>query len=424
MELLGNFARETLRLFIEMSPYLLLGFFFAGLLHTLLGEKYIRRHFARSGWVSIIKAAIFGIPLPVCSCAVIPLAESLRRDGASKSATMAFLVSTPSSGVDSILATYALMGPIYALFRPIASFFSGVLVGIITHFMDDEKEETPAAQLSKSKPRNCSNTKTAPGIKSKKGLVKEILVYGFNVIPEEIFKTLLVGVVIGGAISSLVPADFGAKYLLGSPLLNYVMILLISIPLYVCATGSIPIAAALIAKGVLPGAALAFLIAGPATNSVTIAFVYKKMGKQVAFFYILSIIVASVVLGVLLDALVASGVMGIGAVIAGEEAQLPEFIKISCAIIMAFLFLNSKYDLIGLSLFHRRNNMTNKTIHTIHVPDMTCQHCKMRITKALEQMPEIQSVSIDLNNKDVTVETDASREIIVNRIKEEGYSPV
>ncbi|MCP4156697.1 MAG: hypothetical protein GY757_53785, partial [bacterium] len=139
IKILESFFVETVKLFVEISPYLLLGFFFAGLLHTLLGDGYIKKHFAVSGLKSTIKAAVFGVPLPVCSCAVIPLAESLRRDGASKSATMSFLVSTPSSGVDSILATYALLGPVYAIFRPIASFLSGILVGIVTHWQ--EKKE-------------------------------------------------------------------------------------------------------------------------------------------------------------------------------------------------------------------------------------------------------------------------------------------
>ena len=333
-KLLERFVSETFRLFIEISPYLILGFLFAGLLHILLGEKYIRKHFARSGMWSIVKAALFGIPLPVCSCAVIPLAESLRKDGASKSAVMSFLVSTPSSGVDSILATYALMGPVYAIFRPIASFFSGILVGVVTHFKGGGKEDHP----------DPTDVETEKNKKQKKKSLKDMFVYGFQVLPAEIYKWLLIGVVVGGAISALVPDDFGAKYLLGSSLLNYVVILLISIPLYVCATGSIPIAASLIAKGVLPGAALALLIAGPATNSVTISFVYKRMGKRVAFLYIFSIIVVSVVCGLLFDLFWKNIGPEIDLVAAGGT-HLPPGIKIAAAIAMALIFLNSKYHL-------------------------------------------------------------------------------
>jgi uncharacterized membrane protein YraQ (UPF0718 family)/copper chaperone CopZ len=410
LRLLEKFVSETFRLFIEISPYLLLGFLFAGLLHTLLGEKYIRKHFSKSGLWSTIKAAVFGIPLPVCSCAVIPLAESLRKDGASKSATMSFLVSTPSSGVDSILATYALMGPVFAIFRPIASFLSGILVGIVTHLKGGEKKPGAAAAVS-------NNNR-----KGKKSL-REVFVYGFKVLPAEIAKWLVIGVIVGGAISALVPDDFGAKYLLGSSVLNYVVILLISIPLYVCATGSIPIAASLMAKGVLPGAALALLIAGPATNSVTISFVYKRMGKRVAFFYILSIVVVSVVTGLLFDALWAKIGTGIDLVTAGG-AHLPLSIKFSAAMLMAVIFLNSRYPLEKLFKSKRSDKMgQDKNLHMIKVPDMTCQHCMMRITAALRQVPKIQSVSIDLKKKEVAVDSTLDRQVIVDSIKQVGYQP-
>jgi uncharacterized membrane protein YraQ (UPF0718 family)/copper chaperone CopZ len=411
LELGKKFIIETYRLFIEISPYLILGFLFAGLLHTLLGEKYIKKHFAKSGLWSTMKAAIFGIPLPVCSCAVIPLAESLHKDGASKSATMAFLVSTPSSGVDSILATYALMGPVYAIFRPIASFFSGILVGIVTHFKGGEKKQNSTVHEVTN---NNKNTKKS---------LKEIFVYGFKVIPAEISKWLVIGVVIGGAISALVPADFGTKYLLGSSLLNYVVILLISIPLYVCATGSIPIAAALVTKGVLPGAALALLIAGPATNSVTISFVYKRMGKRVMFFYVFSIIVVSVVSGLIFD-VIWKNIGGQVDLVAAGGAHLPYSVKLLCAIVIVLIFINTKYDMGGLfKRFRKGEIMNEENIHTIKVPDMTCQHCKMTITNALKEVPGIQSVSIDLGTREVLVEAKVDRQVIVDRIKEKGYQP-
>lgn len=409
--LLEKFVSETFRLFIEMSPYLLLGFLFAGLLHTLLGEKYIKKHFSKSGLWSTTKAAIFGIPLPVCSCAVIPLAESLRKDGASKSATMSFLVSTPSSGVDSIMATYALMGPVFAVFRPIASFLSGILVGIVTHLKGGEKKTSPIPGVTNN------NSK-----KGKKSL-REVFVYGFKVLPAEIAKWLVIGVVVGGAISALVPNDFGAKILLGSSLLNYMVILLISIPLYVCATGSIPIAASLMAKGVLPGAALALLIAGPATNSVTISFVYKRMGKRVTVFYIFSIVVVSVVTGLIFDVLWAKIGTGIDLVTAGG-AHLPHSIKIVSAILMAVIFLNSRYPLEKLFKSKRSDKMrTDKNLHTIKVPDMTCQDCMMRITDALRKEPKIHSVSIDLNKREVAVDSTLDRQVIVDSIKQVGYQP-
>jgi len=323
------FFQETFRLFIEMSPYLIVGFFFAGLLHTLLGEKYIKKHFSQGGLLSTIKATLFGVPLPVCSCGVIPLAESIHKDGASKSSTMAFLVSTPSSGVDSIFATYALLGPVFAIFRPIASFLSGIFTGIITHFSDKtEAEESD---------QNTQNNNHPPP-----KTFKEIFKFGFKVIPSEIAKWLIIGVVIGGAISALVPADFGTKYL-NSPFLNYFVIILISIPIYVCATGSIPIAASLIAKGVLPGAALALLIAGPATNTVTISFVYQRMGKKIAILYIISIIIVSILSGLLFDLFIVGGKGSLGFITAGGKF-MPQILKIISGIVLALIFINAKFS--------------------------------------------------------------------------------
>lgn len=405
MQVLKDIFQETLKLFVEISPYLIVGFFFAGLLHTLLGEKYIKKHFSRGGFLSTVKAAIFGIPLPICSCGVIPLAESMRKDGASKSSTMAFLVSTPSSGVDSIFATYALLGPIFAIFRPIASLLSGITVGTVTHF--SEKKET-------GKSKNISLEKNNNKNKTKKSL-KDAFNYGFKVIPSEISNWLIIGVVIGGAITALVPSDFGAKYL-HNPFLNYFIILLISIPIYICATGSIPIAASLIAKGVLPGAALVLLIAGPATNTVTISFVYKKMGKKITLLYIFSIIVVSLVAGILFDLILINRKIDTGFITAGGRV-LPETLKIISAVILVLIFLNSKFN------FWRFRVKGDKNVYRIKVPDMTCENCKQKINNALSNIPEVKSIFIDLNTKEVTVESDINREIIIKKIKQEGYTP-
>ncbi len=411
VQLLQNVLTETVRLFIEISPYLIMGFFFAGLLHVLLGEEYIKKHFAVSGAMASVKAAVFGVPLPVCSCGVIPLAESLRREGASKSATMSFLVSTPSSGVDSIFATYALMGPVYAVFRPIASFLSGILVGIVTHWQERRETPEPAAAA-------------AAGVnkKERKKSIKEVFVYGFRVIPSEIAKWLILGVVIGGAISALVPADFGSRYL-SSPLLSYVVILLISIPLYVCATGSIPIAASLIAKGVLPGAALALLIAGPATNTVTISFLYKKMGAKITAIYILSIVTVSVASGLLFDWIWRNSEVGVGLVTEGG-AHLPHIIQYVCGAAMVIIFAAGKYDFSKLiAKFRKKKEDSMSNIYHIDVPDMLCQHCKMKITEAINSLPDIQSLSIDLGARKLEVETGIDQQIILDRLVSEGYHP-
>jgi len=395
-----KFISETIFLFLEISPYLLMGFFFAGIIHTILGESYIRKHFAKSGIVSTIKATILGIPLPICSCGVIPIAESLRKDGASKSSVMSFLVSTPSSGVDSIFATYALMGPVFAVFRPIASLISGVVVGIATHF--SEKEVDPVMLTEKT-------------TKKKKSL-GGALVYGFKVLPSELAQWILIGVVVGGLISALIPQDFASNYLT-TPFLHYAVILLISVPLYVCATGSIPIAASLLMKGILPGAVLAFLIAGPATNTVTLSFVYKKLGMKVAVIYLISIVLTSIGLGIVFDLLTSE--LKISPVIThvhGEDDT--GLITLVSGIVLMILLLNSRFDL--LSKF-RKNKGEN--MERIVVKDMTCNHCKMTIENSLKGIEGIEKLEVLVDKKEVRYYGKAGPDLIKRIIKEAGFTP-
>jgi len=404
LEIFFKFLKETIRLFLEMSPYLILGFFFTGLLHIFISEKYIKKNFSTNGFSSIFKAAFFGVPLPVCSCGVIPIAESIRKDGASKSSTMAFLVSTPSSGVDSIFATYALLGPIYAIIRPIASLFSGIIIGIVTFFAEKTQNSNSVVRNKKAESGNTPKRTIKDGIK-----------YGFKVIPSDIAKWLIIGVIVGGMISTLVPEDFGTRYL-ESTVLNYLMILIVSIPLYVCATGSIPIAVSLLAKGVLPGAALAFLIAGPATNTVTISFVLKRMGKKIAFLYVFTIMLVSILFGVLFDLIISRADINLNLMMNHGHNEL-DFYEIISGIVLILILINSKFNLWGFK-------MNKGNIYSIKVSDMTCQHCKMKIEGVVNKIEGIEKFSVDLKNQEVLIDTDkVQKDIIINKIKEAGYSP-
>ncbi len=397
---LEKFVSETLFLFLEISPYLLVGFFFAGVIHTVLGESYIRKHFAKSGIASTIKATILGIPLPICSCGVIPLAESLRKDGASKSSVMSFLVSTPSSGVDSIFATYALLGPVFAVFRPIASLFSGIIVGVATHF-GENGEETPVIPDSDKKGKR---------------EFKDIFSYGFKVLPSEIAQWLFIGVAAGGLISALIPHDFASAYLT-TPFLHYFVILLISVPLYVCATGSIPIAASLLMKGILPGAVLAFLIAGPATNTVTLSFVYKKLGLKVAVIYLISIVLTSIGLGIIFDMLISELKMSpVSSHVHGEDDT--GMITLLSGVLLLLLLLNSRYDLISKFRINRGENMEK-----ISVKDMTCNHCRMTIENSLKNIEGIGKLEVLVDQKEVRYNGNAESDLVKKIIKEAGFTP-
>ncbi|UCG35489.1 MAG: permease, partial [Candidatus Omnitrophota bacterium] len=285
MSVIINFFKESISLWLEVSPYLLLGMTFAGLLHILIGKAFISHQLGKGGLSSIVKSTAIGIPLPVCSCGVIPLAASLRKDGAHKSSVLSFLVSTPTTGVDSIFATYSLMGPLFAIFRPLGALIAGIFLGTIDYVVEGKKEKLTAMPEHFHHKMKASHK------------VKEFFRYSFREIPEDIGAWLLIGTLLGGAIAAFVPKELFSQYI--SFPFDFLVALIIGIPLYVCATGSIPIAASLIAKGFSPGAALVFLIAGPATNAITLSFVRVKLGRKSFNLYLISIILVSILLGVL-----------------------------------------------------------------------------------------------------------------------------
>jgi uncharacterized membrane protein YraQ (UPF0718 family) len=279
----------------EMSPYLLFGFFMAGVLSVLVSQRIVERHLGGRGVWPLLKASILGIPLPLCSCSVIPVSMSLRKHGASKGATISFLLSTPQTGVDSIFVTLSLLGPVFAVFRPVVALVTGLVGGIFVDvFSRGEKggEQTPP---------ECTDECCAAGKTS--GRFVRGLKYGFITLPRDIGKAMLAGLVIAALISTVVPDDFFAEKLLGTGIFAMVVMMLLGIPVYVCATASVPIAAALISKGVTPGAALVFLITGPATNAAGLTTIWKVMGWRTALAYLLTVVVCALGAGLLLDGL-------------------------------------------------------------------------------------------------------------------------
>jgi len=340
-----------------------------------------------------------GIPLPICSCGVIPVAASLKKEGASRSATLSFLVSTPTTGVDSIMATYSLMGPLFAVFRPVAAFFSGITIGVLNHFFNPEKRE--------KRP----DVHQHPTLKID-SRIKEVFRYGFVELAEDIGKWLLVGVVIGGILTVVIPQD----YLLGFfpyPFLHFLIMLVLAIPLYVCATGSIPIAAALIQKGFSPGAALVFLIAGPATNAVTLSFVRSKLGKKAFYLYLTSIIVVSLVAGWAFN-LIWRSLGGDVGLISPHGEELPLMLRVVSGVVLLLLVLKGVVKL-------KEKGVTMK--YNLSVPDMTCKHCKMTIENKLSALAGVTHVVVDLDAKTVGVDGDVSLEMVEEAIRDVGYTP-
>jgi uncharacterized membrane protein YraQ (UPF0718 family) len=297
MSILKGILIEPYKLLIEMAPWLLIGFFFAGLIYVFLPQERVTQHLGRSNILSVFKAALIGIPLPLCSCGVVPVVTSLRKQGASKGACLSFLISTPTSGVDSILATYSLLGLIFTIYRVIASFITGLFSGFMANIL--EKGNTAESIEITEACKMCHDT--TPHTHTFSDKIKTMFSYGFGELVEDIGKWLIIGILIGGLIMYFIPEGFIQNYL-GAGFLSMLVMLAVGIPLYVCASGSIPIAAALMLKGLSPGGALVFLIAGPATNAVTITVISKYMGKKITVLYLLSIAVASILLGLLLNA--------------------------------------------------------------------------------------------------------------------------
>lgn len=279
----------------RMAPYLLFGFAVAGAISAFLTPATVERHLGGRGIWPVIKASLLGVPLPLCSCGVIPVAASLREHGAGKGATLSFLISTPQTGVDSISVTYSLLGPVFALFRPVAAFVTGILGGAIADKLDPDGDPAPRPAAACKEGACCR--RSGLGSKAMSGLR-----HGFFTLPADIAAPMSAGILIAGTVGALVPDDFFASYL-GSGIIPMLVMLAVSIPVYVCASASVPIAAAMILKGLSPGAALVFLIAGPATNAATITTLWKTLGRRSVAIYILTVGSAAIVCGLLMDAL-------------------------------------------------------------------------------------------------------------------------
>ena len=300
IEALIGIASECWQILKEAAPYVLFGFFAAGLLKVIIPEKLISRHLGGDGFRSVFKASLFGVPLPLCSCGVIPVAVGLRKQGASKGATASFLVSVPETGVDSVAITWALLDPLMTFIRPVSAFITALATGSLINILPDKKE---ASKLDRAD-SCCSatsdmNTQLAP----KRPLLQRLkdgVIYAFTDLLKDIGGWLLLGILIAGVISYFVPIDFVDRYL-GGEYSSLLIMLIIGIPLYICASASTPIAAALVLKGLSPGAALVFLLAGPATNAATMTVVAKHLGKSTTVVYVTSIAICSLVFGWLVN---------------------------------------------------------------------------------------------------------------------------
>jgi len=294
---------------VEAAPWLLFGFVLAGAVYVCLPIDKVTAHLGGSGIGAVIKASLIGIPLPLCSCSVIPVAVGLRKQGAGRGAFASFLISTPETGVDSIAVSYALLGPFLAVVRPIAAFVTALAAGLIVGRGDDPQADAEGASASKGDDNatchSCCSGAAGDAVTASPPLLHRAVTalrYGLVDLFVDLAIWLMLGFVLAGLVSAAIPEGFFERFV-GSGLVAMLMILLVSLPLYVCATSSTPVAAALIASGLSPGVALVFLLVGPATNVATMMIVARDLGRRGLLLYVTTIAVVAVLFGLAVDAL-------------------------------------------------------------------------------------------------------------------------
>ena len=306
MDILTNILAQAWRLLLESSVYVLLGLIIGGLLKAFLNPAAVARHLGRGRFSPVFKAALWGVPLPLCSCGVLPAAAALRRQGASRGATTAFLIATPESGVDSMAITYALLDPLMTLARPLAALVTATLTCLAEGLLGRDKGQAPAVTPDLSCPVDgcCDGLDCPPEEHARHHSLGQKARAGLGFALGELWGDLagwfLAGLLVAGLIGALVPADFLGRHL-GGGLPAMLWMLAAGLPLYVCATASTPIAAALVLQGVSPGAALVFLLAGPATNLASLTVLLGLLGRRSTALYLAGISLCAVALGLALD---------------------------------------------------------------------------------------------------------------------------
>ncbi len=399
-------VQSLLYMLNEMSPYILLGFFIAGIMHAFIPQTVLARHLSGTGSKAVIKAAAIGIPLPLCSCGVLPTAIAMRRNGASKAASTSFLIATPQTGVDSIAATWSLLGPAFALIRPVAalvtSFFGGIAVG--------KTEPVPAAA-----PVCCVDEEQT---KKRSFFHKfvDALRYGYVDLVASIGGWLVAGLIIAALITVYVPADFFS--ILGkNPFFSMIAVLIIAIPMYVCATGSIPIALSLMLKGLSPGTALVLLMAGPAANFASFTLISREMGRKAALIYLAAIIVGAMAFGLAIDYLLPAHWFDVGTIhqVCGHGMSLSLFSTICSAVLVALLI----YSFIKTRI-HKHITITEMT-KEYTIKGMNCPHCQAAVTKAIENVAGVEKVDVNLSTGLAIVSGTHKSEDIVAAVRAAGF---
>ncbi|MPQ46231.1 SO_0444 family Cu/Zn efflux transporter [Marinifilum sp. N1E240] len=429
MEYINQFIIDFIEILNEMSPYLMLGFFFAGLLKVAFPQKFIDKYLGQKNSKSVLYASLIGVPLPLCSCGVIPTGISFYKSGASKGSSVSFLISTPQTGVDSILVTYSLLGLPFAIIRPFIALFTGFVGGLLTNRVDDSQNEIIDHQedicCSTEEKKDCECDSNCETKSKKKSKVYTMFKYAFVDFLQDISKWLIIGLLLAAVISVLIPDDFFSSFI-GNDFLGMIVILIASIPLYICATSSVPVAAVLLMKGISPGAALVFLMAGPATNAATITVLNKVLGKKTMWAYLISIISGALLFGLLIDNFLPRDwftLSGLHHHMTGHEGhwELPNWLQWGSSITLSLLIANGylqKY-LSSKKVINNPKVKIAKEEVIVSVIGMNCNHCKNSVEKHIGSLKNIEIAEVNLEQKILRM---VGQQIDLNKIKKEVES--
>ncbi len=398
MQVIGDVLQSFWLVTAQMAPWLLLGFLVAGLLSTFVSPRWLERNLGGGGMGPVWRAAVLGVPLPLCSCGVIPVGASLRRHGASPAATTAFMLSTPQTGVDSIAVTATLLGPVFAVIRPVVALVTGVAGGAVVQTFAGPDAPQPA-------PRSIA------GGGSSGPRLAAALRYGFETLPRDLGRPLLLGLSLAALITAIVPAG-ALSGLLGGGVLPILIMMVAGIPIYACATGSVPLVAGFLHAGVSPGAGLAYLIAGPATSVAALTALHKILGRRVTTIYLATVAVSAFGSGLLLDALstrldLAVPVLHHGAHAHQHLTWLDHLWAGLLVADLAWVFrprgrAAAMSTAAGSGASDRESYavaagaIAGERTVALRVAGMTCSHCRDSVARALQGQQGVRDVEVDL----------------------------
>ncbi len=418
MEILNSFLLELLILLGDMAPYLILGFVLAGLLHAFIPKSVVVRHLGKESAGSAVKAALLGVPMPLCSCGVIPTGIGLLKRGASRAAVVSFFIATPQTGLDNVMITYGLLGGLFAVFTVVSTFLSGIVGGIATLLL-----KSPMANEQHWQQYHVKSEDALEQVSGPLTLVDRLrsgLRFAFVDLLRDISTWLVLGLVVAALISLFVPADFFSGNL-GSGIGTKLLMMVFGIPLYVCSAASVPIAAVLMTKGVSAGAAFVFLMTGPATNAATMIIIGRVMGTKVLAVYLGSIALLALGFGILLDFIVQASGQPIIPSIYHDHTGLGAWITWLSAGLLTFFIVLHSFEKLARK-FSKSNAVSSMNTMDLEITGMNCSHCVRAVTDSLKTVPGVTNADVSLDTGYARVTGDAlDRALLVQAVESVGY---